>query len=171
LTALFGSGVKSFLNYPWQAGRTYRFLNRARPDGNGGTIFTAWFYAPENKHWQLIASFKRPETDKHLTRLHSFLENFFDTNGWLTREAHYGNQWARDTTGEWHPLTTAKLCGDDTAERRYRLDFAGGITGSSFFMRNGGFFSKTTSLGSEFERPSKSSTPPRIDLDGLEGAQ
>jgi hypothetical protein len=165
-----GSGGQSFLNFPWQAGRTYRFLNRARPDGHGSTIYTAWFNAPENNRWQLIASFKRPKTNTHLMGLHSFLENFLDTNGWLTREGRYGNQWACDTTGQWHPLRTAQLGGDDTAERRYRLDFSGGVTGSSFFLRNGGFFSDTTPLGSKFQIPGKASTPPRIDFAGLEGA-
>jgi hypothetical protein len=117
-----GSGGQSFLVYPWKSGSTYRFLNRAKPDGNGNTIYTAWFHSPETNRWQLIASFRRPKTDKHLTGVHSFLENFSDRNGWLERQGHYGNQWARDTGGTWHSITEARFTGDDIARRGYRLD-------------------------------------------------
>ncbi len=164
-----GSGGQSFFTYPWRTGTTCSFLNRAKPDGNGGTIYTGWFYLAETKQWQLIASFRRPNTDKHLTGVHSFLENFKDANGWLTREACYGNQWVRDTTGQWHALTKAKLTGDDIAQRRYRLDFTGGVDVSTFFLRNGGFFSETSKLGSLFTRSSDVTVPPQIDLEKLEG--
>jgi hypothetical protein len=163
-----GSGGKSFLRFPWKAGATYRFLNRAKPDGKGYTIYTGWFFTPESNQWHLIASFKRPKTDKHLTGVHSFLENFADRNGWQGRECHYGNQWARDTEGKWHPVTEAHFTGDDIASRGYRLDYAGGVTGKEFFMRNGGFFADTVKLNSHFTRPSSGKTEPKIDLEKLE---
>jgi hypothetical protein len=166
-----GSGGQSYLRFPWKAGSTYRFLNRAKPDGKGHTVYTAWFFAPESNKWQLIASFKRPKTNKHLTGAHSFLENFADRNGWQNREAHYGNQWARDIDGKWHPLTEARFTGDDIARRGYRLDYAGGVTGKEFFMRNGGFFAETVKLDSRFTRPSGGKTEPTIDLDKLEAVK
>lgn len=166
-----GSGGKSFLVYPWKAGTTYRFLNRARPDGRGNTIYTAWFFAPEAGEWKLIASFRRPETNKHLTGLHSFLENFADRNGYQGRMAYHGNQWARDTEENWHELTKARFTGDDIANRQYRLDYAGGAEGDEFFMRNGGFFAETVKPGTAFERKSNPSKKPDIDLDALEAAQ
>ena len=94
-----GSGGQSYWRYPWKAGETYRFLNRVKPDGRGSTDYSAWFYLPEKKEWKLIASFKRPKTDKHLTGAHSFLENFSDRQGYLSRGAFYGNQWACDVNG------------------------------------------------------------------------
>ncbi len=166
-----GSGGQSYDIYPWKAGTTYRFLNRARPDGLGNTIYTAWFYAPEAGKWKLIASFKRPQTDKHLTGMHSFLENFADRNGYLGRMSYHGNQWARDTAGNWHELTKARFTGDDIARREYRLDYAGGAKGGAFFMRNGGFFAETVKLGSAFERQSTPAKQPVIDLDALEAAK
>ncbi len=164
-----GSGGQSFFTYPWKAGETYRFLNRATPNGKGATIYSAWFYTPERKRWQLIAIFQRPQTDKYLTGVHSFLENFIDTKGWLTREAHYGNAWVRDVSGQWNALHHARFTGDDTARRRFRLDFAGGVIDGSFFLRNGGFFSTSTPLGSTFETPSDAVNPPDIDLEKLDG--
>jgi hypothetical protein len=166
-----GSGGQSYYIYPWKAGTTYRFLNRARPDGEGNTIYTAWFFAPEVGEWKLIASFRRPKTDKHLTGVHSFLENFADRNGYLGRRAYHGNQWARDTAGNWHELTKARFTGDDIARRKYRLDFAGGAKDGAFFMRNGGFFAGTVPLGSVFERESTPSKKPVIDLNSLEAGK
>ena len=165
-----GSGGQSYRIYPWKAGSTYRFLNRARPDGRGNTIYTAWFRAPEMPEWQLIASFRRPKTDKHLTGVHSFLENFSDRNGWLERQGHYGNQWVRDTAGEWHAVREARFTGDDIARRGYRLDFAGGVVGNSFFLRNGGFFADTVPLGSRLNRPAEQNAAPQIVFDKLDGA-
>lgn len=166
-----GSGGQSFLRYPWKAGTTYRFLNRARPDGKTHTIYTAWFYAPETNQWQLIASFRRPQTNKHLTNLHSFLENFADRNGYLSRGALYGNQWVRDTEGEWTELTKSGFTGDDIASRKYRMDYAGGVQNDKFFMRNGGFFADNVELRTRFERKSTSGKRPKIDFDALEAVK
>jgi len=165
-----GSGGQSYLIHPWKAGVTYRFLNRARPDGLGYTIYTAWFFNPEVGKWKLIASFRRPGTNKHLTGMHSFLENFADRNGYMGRMAHYGNQWARDTAGNWHELTKTRFTGDDIARRGYRLDYAGGVKGGEFFMRNGGFFADTVKLGSVFKREPTPAKRPEVDVDALEAA-
>jgi len=135
-----GSGGQSYLQYPWKAGIPYRFLLKGVPDGHGNTVYTAWFNDPEAETWLLIASFKRPKTDHYLTRLHSFLENFIDTNGYLGRKCHFSNGWILDKDGNRFPLTKARFTGDDIARRGYRLDYAGGTEGPSFYLQNGGFF-------------------------------
>ncbi|MBI1314714.1 DUF5077 domain-containing protein [bacterium] len=38
-----GSGGQSYLVYPWNAGRTYRFLTKVEPDSQGNTVYTSWF--------------------------------------------------------------------------------------------------------------------------------
>jgi hypothetical protein len=166
-----GSGGQSYWRYPWKAGEMYRFLNRVKPDGRGSTDYSAWFYLPENKEWKLIASFKRPKTDKHLTGAHSFLENFSDRQGYLSRGAFYGNQWACDVKGAWHEITEARFTGDDIAQRGYRLDFAGGSRGKEFFMKNGGFFAESVKLGSRFTRESTAKKEPKVDFKKLDGAE
>ncbi len=166
-----GAGGKSYLIYPWKASATYKFLNRVHPDGQGNTIYTAWFFAPEVGKWKLIASFQRPKTDTYLTGMHSFLENFQDRNGYLGRGARFGNQWARDTDGKWTEVTKAHFTGDDIANRGFRLDYAGGVNKGTFFLRNGGFFVETVKLGSSFERDPSQAQPPGIDLDTLEAAK
>ena len=155
-----GSGGQSFLDYPWQTGRTYRFLNSATPDGKGNTIYTAWFGDKAKDEWRLVASFLRPKTNKHLTGFHSFLENFADRRGYFGRRANYANQWVRDTGGRWHEITRARFTGDGTAGGGHRLDYAGGSCGNGFFLRNGGYFNDRVELNREFQRD------PGPDTDG-----
>ncbi|MGC4013540.1 MAG: DUF3472 domain-containing protein [Luteolibacter sp.] len=165
-----GSGGQSYWLYPWKAGNTYRFLNRVHPDGKGSTVYTAWFFVPEKKSWQLIASFKRPKTDKHYTGAHSFLENFADRQGFLSRGALYGNQWCRDVKGEWHEVTNARFTTDPIGRSLFRMDYAGGSKGQQFFMRNGGFFADNVKPDLKFTRESTASKKPSIDFSKLEGA-
>ena len=157
-----GSGGQSYLKYPWEAGKTYRFLNSVEPDGEGNTIYTAYFMDPEKQEWQLIASFLRPKTDTWYKRPHSFLENFIPQKGNIQRSAHYTNQWARTTDGQWIELTEARFTGDDISKREYRLDYAGGETNGKFFLQNGGFFDQFTELNSMHQR-NGNGNPPVID--------
>ena len=159
-----GAGGQSYLVYPWVAGNTYRFLLRAGPQADDHTRFTAWFYAPEQGHWQLIACWDRPATHTWLTRLHSFLENFEPEQGDHPRLAYYGNPWIGDSAGRWTPLTRARFTGDNTARKGYRHDYAGGLHGDTFFLQNGGFFSTYTPLDSWFERPAGSASSPPVNI-------
>lgn len=162
-----GSGGQSFFHYYWKAGITYRFLLSGTPDGKGNTVYTAWFFAPEEGRWQLIASFRRPKTDHYLTRLHSFLENFNDRNGYIGRKALYANQWCRDKSGQWFPVSKARFTGDDIARRGYRLDFSGGVENGGFFLQNGGFLNSRTSVNTVFTLPARPAAPPVIDFEEL----
>jgi len=163
-----GSGGQSYLVYPWKAGVTYRFLLHAQPLAGNQTQFTAWFRAPEEKGWRLIASFRRPQTQTWLTRLHSFLENFDPEKGDKTRYVLFDHQWVRDEKGNWIAVKKARFTGDNTALKGYRMDYAGGIKGKAFFLQNCGFFSNYTPLNSWWERPADpKETPPDIDVDHL----
>lgn len=161
-----GSGGQSFLRYNWLAGDTYRFLNSVEPDGDGNTIYTAYFYSPQEQEWTLIAQFLRPKTNTWNTRPHAFLESFLPQNGFKSRKGVYHNQWAVDTNGNWHELTAATFTGDDIAQSGYRLDFDGGAENRMFFIENGGFFVGETPLGSIFERI-KSDQKPDVDVNEL----
>lgn len=164
-----GSGGQSFLVYPWEAGRTYRFLTEVEPDPDapGQTRFTAWFGDKERQEWRLIASFRRPQTTSHLSGFHSFLENFNPDFGHLTHGADYGNVWVRDTAGGWHECTKARLTADATAQGRHRLDYDGGVAGDHFFLRNCGFFPETGTVGERFTRDSTAADKPDVDVASL----
>ncbi|MGZ3764691.1 MAG: DUF3472 domain-containing protein [Mucilaginibacter sp.] len=161
-----GSGGQSYLNYPWKAGVTYKFLVHAKPDGQGRTEYTAYFYAPEVGEWKLIASFSRPKTNTYLMHLHSFLENFEPEEGTISREVHFNNQWICDSNGNWTELILARFTGDNTAAKGYRMDYAGGVEGRSFFLKNCGFFSHYTPRNRFFDRPVNGKKP-EIDLSKL----
>lgn len=160
-----GSGGQSYLVHPWRATETHRFLTRVEPGHDGTTTYTSWFGDAEG--WRLIASFRRPRTDRHLTGFHSFLENFLDTTGNVGRRARYANQWVRDTEGTWHPITTARFTGDATASGGHRLDYAGGLEAGGFFLRNCGFFTPPVKLGTVFTLDTPPAGRPVIDLDAL----
>lgn len=154
-----GSGGQSYRKYMWKTDTRYRFLLKAKPNGDNSTDYTAYFFAPEIGKWELIASFRRPETDTYVTRPHSFLENFHTETGNQTRKGLYTNQWVYDTNGKWHEMTTAKFTADATARKESRMDYAGGTEGTSFFMKNCGFFSGWTTIDTMIERQSLGEAP------------
>lgn len=160
-----GSGGQSYLRYPWKSGTTYGFLLRGQPVG-ANTIYTAWFFAPEEGRWRLIASWRRPKKAAYLSSLYSFLENFIPETGNLERRAYYGNQWVRDKAGNGLELTAAKFTGDNTARKNYRKDYGGGVSGDSFYLRNCGFFRDFTALDQSFTRPLRGKSPV-IDFEKL----
>ena len=161
-----GSGGQSYSKFMWKTGTTYKFILKGKPTGTGETDFTAWFFAPEVNKWKLIAGFRRPKTDTYLTHLYSFLENFHTETGNVTRKGLFSNQWIFDTNNEWIELTKIKFTADATARKESRMDYSGGVDNDSFFLKNCGFFSETTSIDSYFERQGGGKQPV-IDFEDL----
>lgn len=162
-----GTGGQSHLTYPWRAGTTYPFITRVRPDGQGGSLYSAWFYAVEEQRWRFIATWLRPNTNTWLVRPHSFLENFIDTNGYVGRKVLIGNQWAVTSAGVWSELNRGRFTVDATGAAKQRLDFAGGLDASGrFYLRNGGFFDETVPANQNFTRPLTGQRP-AVDLNAL----
>jgi len=161
-----GEGGQAYLDYNWVAGTTYKFLTEAVPDASGNTTFSSWFYAPEVGSWKFITSWLRPSTNTYLTGLYSFVENFTDTNGYLGRNGNFGNQWVKSSTGTWTELTSAYFDGDATANNEQRMDYGGGISGSNFYLQNGGFFANYVTLNQTFTRTA-TGTPPSINFTTL----
>jgi hypothetical protein len=154
-----GSGGQSYLLYNWKAGYTYKFLVRARPDGNNRTVYTAWFFAPEAGTWHLIASFSRPKTNTYLKHLHSFLENFEPEQGTITRKVLFNNEWIADEHSNWTELSKARFTVDNTGAKGYRMDYAGGVDNGTFYLKNCGFFSDYTVRNSWLERVARGKKP------------
>jgi hypothetical protein len=148
-----GSGGQSYMNYPWQAGKTYGFLVHAQADSVSKiTIFTAYFKPAGHSLWLLVASFKRPVSGFNLRGLYSFLENFEPDAGNIQRKVFFGNGWLVDTSGNWYPLSSAHFTGDATANANYRKDYDGGTEGTLFYLRNCGFFNDFAPLNHNFTR-------------------
>jgi hypothetical protein len=161
-----GSGGQSYMNYNWKAGNTYKFLLQGKPEGTNHTTYTAYFYAPEDASWHLIASFRRPATNTWLKHLYSFLENFSPNQGDIERSVLYGNQWIRTNEGKWIELNRIRFTADNTGRKGYRMDYAGGVKGNEFYLRNCGFFNNYTAIDTFFER-SLTKKQPVIELEKL----
>lgn len=165
-----GSGGQSYLRYPWKAGQTYSFLMRVHPDGKGNTQYTAYFLAPEEGKWRLIAEFLRPDTDTWYTHAHSFLENFIPEQGYLSRSVRYTNQWARTRDGQWVRPDYAVFTHDATGKAGVRLDYAGGLDTDrqALYLKMGGFFDQNVEHGTRFDLPAyQSQEPPKVKLKAL----
>jgi len=161
-----GSGGQSYLIYPWKSEVTYKFLTHIEPLGNNSTNYTAYFYSPEEMKWILIASFNRPKTNTYYKRANSFLENFEPETGYITRRGLYKNQWACNKEGEWIEINKIKFTADQTARKKFRVDYQGGIENGNFYLKNCGFFNDSTTMNSFFTRP-LTNKKPIIDFKSL----
>jgi hypothetical protein len=133
-----GSGGHSHLVFPWKNGNRYKLLVGAKPAGDH-TIFTGYYYAPENNSWKLIAQWDKSKTGgKQLSGLYAFVENF-GPNGNDHFGASYGNQWICTATGTWIELTTCFLTTTASPVKHPRYDYGAGVENNWFYMFTGGF--------------------------------
>ena len=163
-----GSGGQSYMHYEWKPGERCRFLMGVKPDGQGNTVYTAYFFDNAKNKWSLVASFRRPNTSTWYTHAYSFLENFDPAMGYINRKAYYDNQWARTTDGRWIPVRKARFTCDATGRQKMRQDYTGGLEGKRFFLSMGGFFDEYMTHGTYFERTSNTTEAPDIDFSTLE---
>ncbi len=133
-----GSGGHTHLVFPWKNGTIYKMLVGAKPAGDH-TIFTAWYLAPENGGWRLIAQWDKSKTGgKLLSHLYAFVENF-GPNGNDFFKADYGNQWVCTPGGTWMELTSCMLTTTADPVRHARYDYGAGVENNRFYMYSGGF--------------------------------
>ena len=159
-----GAGGQSYLVYNWKAENTYKFLVQGKPIANNFTQYTAWFFAPEDNTWYLIASWNRPKTSTYLKSLYSFIENFLPETGTTTRMAYYGNQWVKPDGGNWTELIKGTVTG--SPENQYRKDYAGGLVNGSYYLKISGFFNAYTALNQPYQRTALN-IPPSVNLNTL----
>ena len=153
-----GTGGHSHLVYPWKTGEKQRFLVTAQPTNGTFTIYSGYWFHPDEKKWMLISSWRAPKDGSWLRGLYSFSENFGGSNGHLQRKALYGNQWIRTDKGDWQELTTASFSHDPTGKSD-RLDRFMGVERGEFFLSQGGFIPGFTKFGEKFTRPALGQIP------------
>jgi hypothetical protein len=153
-----GTGGHSHLKYNWKTGEAQRFIVTAQPTNNTFTIYSGYWFHPEQKHWMLLSSWRAPKEGGYMRGLYSFSENFGGSTGHLQRKALYGNQWVRTDRGEWTELTAASFSYDRTG-REDRLDRFMGVEAGQFFLSHGGFIPGSTKSGEKFTRPTTGKVP------------
>ena len=161
-----GSGGHSHLVFPWKQGTTYKMLIGAKPSGDR-TIYTAYFFTPENGKWNLIAQWDKTKTGgKLLSGLYSFVENF-GPNGNDFFKAEYGNQWICTPLGTWIEMTKCSLTTTASPTKHQRYDYGAGVENNLFYMFTGGF-KKMNNLAphSTIERKANG-VPPDINFGAL----
>jgi hypothetical protein len=156
-----GTGGHSHLVYNWKTGSAQKFFVTATPDGTH-TVYSGYWFHPEKRRWQLIASFRAAKDGGTLRRLYAFSEDFGDATGHLRRKARFGPQWIRLADGRWQELTTATFTHDATGKEN-RTDRFMGVEQGRFFLSHGGFVSGFTTSGTLFTRPANGK-PPQIRL-------
>ncbi|MEP6672032.1 MAG: DUF3472 domain-containing protein [Chthoniobacter sp.] len=156
-----GTGGHSHLVYNWRTGQPQKFAVTAKAEGDHTDYAGYWFH-PEKKAWQLIASFRAPHDGKWLRGLYSFSENFNGSNGHLQRKALYGPQWLRTADGKWQEITEATFSHDGTGKEN-RIDRYMGVERGLFFLSHGGFLPGYTKYGDKFTRPA-TGHPPDVQL-------
>lgn len=161
-----GTGGHSHLKYLWQTGEKQRFIVTAKPVDATHTIYSGFYFHPDQQAWMLISSWKAPKEGGWLRGLYSFSENFAGSNGHLRRKALFGNQWLRTAEGNWLEETTAGFSHDPTG-RADRLDRFMGVESGQFFLSQGGFVAGFTRYGEKFTRPAIGQPPGDLKLPAL----
>ncbi len=155
-----GTGGHSHWVYPWKAGTTYKMMVTALPDSaSQTTIYTGYFFLPDEQKWKLIASFRAPRDGKYLRGLYSFSENFDGVNGQMQRKAFLGSQWVQRSNGQWKEITQSSFSYDATGKAGDRIDYGGGVADGRFYVWNGGFQKPGAVFGQVFNRDTGSPRP------------
>jgi hypothetical protein len=155
-----GTGGHSHWVYNWKTDQTYKMMVTALPDSaSQTTIYTGYFFLPEEQKWKLIASFKAPKDGQTLTKLYSFSENFVGLNGQLQRKAFFGNQWVQKRNGQWSELTQSSFSYDATGKAGDRIDYGAGVQDGRFYLWHGGFQKANVKYGDVFNRPATGQRP------------
>ena len=133
-----GSGGHSHLVINWNNGDTYKFLIGAKAAGDH-TIFTAYYFTPDNSAWKLLAQWDKSKTGGQLlSGLYSFVENF-GSNGNDYFAAFCGNQWVCTPSGNWIELTHCRFSTTASPQKHPVFDYGAGVTNNWFYMFTGGF--------------------------------
>jgi hypothetical protein len=130
-----GTGGQSFFDYDWKVGKTYRFLVRAKVDGER-TEYAAYFHIPEDKKWKHLVTFSTITGGKKLGGYYSFVEDFKRDRVSTTkvRKAIFGNAWIETPDGEWQAITQSRFSADNNPVTNINA----GVKEGRFFLITGG---------------------------------
>jgi hypothetical protein len=144
-----GTGGQSFLDLDWKPGETYKFLIRAKVEGDR-TAYSAYVAPPDAQAWRHLATFSTLAKGKLVGGCYAFIEDFKrnKVSATIERRAKFGEAWLQTKEGQWLALSKAKF----TADRNPALTIDAGIEDGRFFLATGGKVENThTKLNQSME--------------------
>jgi hypothetical protein len=130
-----GTGGQSFLDLDWKPGETYRFLVRAKVNGDR-TEYSAYIAPPDAKDWRHLATFSTLAKGKLLSGYYAFIEDFKRNkiSATIERKAKFGEAWIQTKEGKWLELNKARF----TADSNPAKTIDAGVEGDRYFLATGG---------------------------------
>ena len=105
-----GTGVKTIVDYDWQAGKTYRALIQFGKTNKGNCELTFSVCDLETGKWTKLISYDLGYGDTQILKLGCFLENYFVDYAARVRTAEWSNFRAKSSkTGSWVSAKTATM--------------------------------------------------------------
>jgi len=155
-----GTGGQAMLEFTWRTNMHYRFLVRAKVEGER-TRYAGWVRDPETGKWRHVVTLRTRTGGRAMTGLYSFLEDF-RRDGRSAREerrAWFGGGWIHDLSGAWRPLTGARFTAS-SAPWEARDSIRAEVRDHTFVLSTGGSVRPQLPLGSFLEVPVSLDTPP-----------
>jgi hypothetical protein len=130
-----GTGGQSFLDLDWKPGETYRFLVRAKINGDR-TEYSAYIAPPDARTWRHLATFSTIAKGKLVSGYYSFIEDFKrnKVSATIERRAKFGEAWIQTKDGKWLALNKARF----TADSNPAKTIDAGVEADRYFLATGG---------------------------------
>lgn len=154
-----GSGGQSFYDYDWKVGERVKFCLKIE-DKDDRRHYSAYIYLSQEKRWVHMLTFASIAPQPHLSRFHSFVEDFkrdFDSF-----HKHRGmkvyNSWIKDLDGNWHYAADARF----TRDGNPHTNITAFIDKDAFYFGTGGKVEKEVSPGTRIKREVKKTPPTNL---------
>ena len=105
-----GTGQQSFYQFPWEIGKTYKFLVTAKPDRDR-TAYAGYVFDPRINRWKHLATFSTLANGDLIKGPYSFDEDFRRDGRSVheERSAYFSNGWLQTAGAQWQPITSASF--------------------------------------------------------------
>ena len=151
-----GSGGQSFYDYDWKVGEKIKFVLKIEDHGER-RHYKSYFYHNIEKRWVHMLTFSSIAPQKHLSRFHSFVEDFrrnYDSFN-IHRGMKIHQAWAKGLDGKWHYAEQSRF----TRDGNPHTNITAYTDENAFYFGTGGKVKKEVKPGEQIKRPGLK-TPP-----------
>lgn len=155
-----GTGQQSFYQFPWEIGKSYKFLVTARPDKDR-TAYAGYVFDPRINRWKHLATFSTLANGDLIKGPYSFDEDFKRDAQSIQEErsAYFSNGWLQIGT-QWQPITSAGF----SATQNSQTNIDAWSDNNGFGLATGGpTQNRHARVGEKLTAASSMGNPPHID--------